>query len=256
MKKLFVVSDVHSFYSEMKLALDNAGFDPKNENHWLIVCGDAFDRGEESIELLDFLMSLDRKILIRGNHDSLLEDCCKRGCAFTHDIHNGTAKTIYDIGNAGEGNDFKKCCELTLMKTQAYRDALVNYFETKNYIFVHGWIPCEDNNPLMKPYYQRGKIYRYNPYWRDSTAKEWDSAQWTNGIARAIEGIIEPGKIIVCGHWHCSYGHSIDKGTSEFKEDAIWEPYYTDGCIAIDKCTAYTKEVNVLVLEDDFLEDC
>ena len=31
-KKLFVVSDVHSFYTIMKDALDKAGFDPNNEN--------------------------------------------------------------------------------------------------------------------------------------------------------------------------------------------------------------------------------
>ena len=111
MKKLFVVSDTHSFYSELKLALDKAGFDENDESHWLIVCGDAFDRGEESLEMLHFLMSLERKILVRGNHDSLLEDCCKRRYAFGHDISNGTAKTIYDIGGGG---DFDKCCDITI----------------------------------------------------------------------------------------------------------------------------------------------
>lgn len=255
MKKLFVVSDVHSFCSELKLALAKAGFDAENENHWLIVCGDAFDRGNESEEMLHFLMGLERKVLIRGNHDTLLEDCCIRGYAQGHDISNGTAKTIYDIGNAGAGNDFNKCCELTLMKTQAYRDTLVNYFETKNYIFVHGWIPCEVYDPMMKSYYLIGKSYTYNPDWRDCNDVEWDSAQWTNGVARAREGIIEPGKIIVCGHWHCSYGHAIENDLSEYDDDAIWDPYYTEGCIAIDRCTAYTGEVNVLVLEDEFLED-
>lgn len=249
--KLFVVSDTHSFYSELKFALDKAGFDENNENHWLIVCGDAFDRGEESLEMLHFLMSLERKILVRGNHDNLLEDCCKRRYAFGHDFSNGTAKTIYDIGGGG---DFDKCCDVTFAKTQAYRDSLVNFFETKNYIFVHGWIPCEIQNMRLKPWHQEFKEYAFNPDWRNANARAWESATWCNGVKQARLGIVEPGKTIVCGHWHCSYGHSIENLISEFEEDAIWEPYYTEGCIAIDRCTAHTKEVNVLVLEDDFLE--
>lgn len=255
MSKLFVVSDLHSFYTELKVALDKAGFDPNNENHWLIVCGDAFDRGEESEQMLHFLMSLDRKILISGNHDSLLEDCCKRGFALYHDISNGTAKTIFDIGGSGKINEFDKCCELAYAKMQAYRDNLVNYFETKNHIFVHGWIPCDMPGQRFKPWHQKCRLYEYNPNWRNSTAREWDNAKWVNGMDRALEGIIEPGKTIVCGHWHCSYGHSVKNSCSEFEADAIWEPFYTDGCIAIDRCTAHTKEVNVLILEDEFLED-
>ena len=257
-KKLFVVSDVHSFYTIMKDALDKAGFDPNNENHWLIVCGDCFDRGDESEEMLHYLMSLERKVLIRGNHDDLLEECCERGYPQWHDNHNFTTQTINDIGGACEGKSFSECCLITYNKMAAYRNLLVNYFETKNYIFVHGWIPCEyyenDYNP-NKPWHQYGKTYRYNPNWRDCNDVEWYNARWINGIKRGREGIIEPNKTIVCGHWHCSYGHHKRTGSPEHDVGAIWDPYYDDGMIAIDRCTATTYEVNVLELEDEFLED-
>ena len=62
MPKLFCMSDLHSFYTPMKKALDEAGFDPNNEDHWLIVCGDAFDRGPDSCKMYDFLMKLERKV--------------------------------------------------------------------------------------------------------------------------------------------------------------------------------------------------
>ena len=79
----------------------------------------------------------------------------------------------------------------------------------------------------------------------------------------ALQGFVEPNKTIVCGHWHCSYGHMMDDMAingmfnciDEFGKTAIWEPYYRDGIIAIDRCTAHTGEVNVLVLEDDFIEN-
>jgi predicted phosphodiesterase len=262
MPKFFVVSDVHSFYAPLKKALDEAGFDPNNENHWLVTCGDNFDRGPESEEVLHFLMQLERKILIRGNHDDLLEECCMREFPFRHDASNRTKKTIEDIGGAGYGRPFDECCRITWNKTQAYRDQLVNYFETKNYIFVHGWIPCEvyyHGEGEDRQWYQSKKTYEYKPDWRECNDVEWESARWINGIKRAYEGIIEPGKTIICGHWHCSYGHMLDSiktdsWISEFEKDAIWSPWYHEGCIAIDRCTAHTGKVNVLVLEHEFLE--
>ena len=39
-------------------------------------------------------MSLKRKILIKGNHDILLEDCCMRKFPYSYDNSNGTTKTI------------------------------------------------------------------------------------------------------------------------------------------------------------------
>ena len=78
--KYFVVSDIHSFFDEFKKAIDEAGFDPKNENHTLVICGDLFDRGRQPIELIRYLNhEVPRKILIRVNHEDLFEDMCRRG---------------------------------------------------------------------------------------------------------------------------------------------------------------------------------
>lgn len=38
--KYFVISDIHSFATEMKWVLRQAGFNKKNKYHTLIVCGD------------------------------------------------------------------------------------------------------------------------------------------------------------------------------------------------------------------------
>ena len=40
---------------------------------------------------------------------------------------------------------------------------------------------------------------------------------------------------------------------SEFDDNVVWDPYYNEGIIAIDRCTVHTGEVNVLVLEDELL---
>jgi hypothetical protein len=48
--------------------LTRKGFDACNNEHVLIVCGDLFDRGSESLKLYEFIKSLpkERRILIRG----------------------------------------------------------------------------------------------------------------------------------------------------------------------------------------------
>ena len=48
MHKFFCISDIHSFYEPMIEALNNAGFNPENPEHILVVCGDVFDRGPNS----------------------------------------------------------------------------------------------------------------------------------------------------------------------------------------------------------------
>ena len=55
MRSFFVVSDVHSFYSILLKTLDSHGFQVNNPNHILVVCGDIFDRGEESVALYNLL---------------------------------------------------------------------------------------------------------------------------------------------------------------------------------------------------------
>jgi serine/threonine protein phosphatase 1 len=253
--KFFVVSDIHSFYTPLKRALDEAGFARDNPEHWLISCGDAFDRGDESVELLHYLMSIDRKILVRGNHDSLLENLCMRGFPYSHDKHNGTVKTVQHFGGSPLLSDFYQSCETTWNKLARYRELLVNYFETKNYIFVHSWIPT---NKKEKPHPADKWIplttNEYMEDWRKANDVEWEEAMWGNPFVLASQDLNKTGKTIVFGHWHCSAGHKMLGNCNDEFNYAIWEPCYFKNTIGIDRCTAHTGEVNVLVLEDDFLE--
>jgi serine/threonine protein phosphatase 1 len=251
--KLFCVSDVHSHYSALKKALDEAGFDPNNEEHYLVSCGDAFDRGSESEEVLHFLMSLERKILVKGNHDLLLEDLCKREFPYSHDFSNGTTRTVDDIGGAGEGYPFDMCCENTWNRTAAYRDLLVNYFETENYIFVHSWVPLKCLDDLPK-HYVKNRQFEYDPDWRTADRNSWEQAMWGNPFELAAQGLNQTGKTIVFGHWHTSYPRAKYEGKLEFNEGADFSPYFGDSYIALDACTAYTGKVNVLILQDDFVK--
>lgn len=257
---LFACSDIHSAYMAWMKALSEAGFDANNPNHKIIVCGDLFDRMDESIYVYDFVKDMlekDKLIYVLGNHEGLMEECIIRGYPAHHDWSNGTAKSIIDL--APHAENFMDACLTVHEKMKPLLQHAVNYFETKNYVFVHGWIPviCKDNLPM---YYRNNRKFEFNPEWRHAHYSEWEQARWLNGMDMARKGFVEPGKTIVCGHWHCSYGHMLDSiktdnWIEEFGESAIWDSYYGNGIIAIDRCTAYTGEVNVLVLEDEFLEN-
>ena len=253
MPKFFVTSDIHSYYDELMVALNDVGFDEDNENHYLVVCGDCFDRGPDSYKVLKYLRELPRKILVKGNHEQLLVDCCKRGYPEAHDMHNGTARTIRDVGSGAIFEEFEDWCNYTLKKVKPFIDGMVNYFETKNHIFVHSWVPTINNDGLPA-YYTRNRKLEFNPKWRNASQEAWDEAMWGNPFDM-IECGLMPNKTVVFGHWHCSTGWARAEGRSEFEVDAKFDPYYGDGFIAIDACTAHSHKCNVIVIEDEFLED-
>ena len=236
MQRIVAVSDVHGFYDEMMAALKEVNFNP--ETDLFVNCGDAMDRGKKPREVLEFLNNLPNKVLVQGNHETLMEEAIKRKCFLSHDFHNGTAHTAYDFctkENAGLMNHAQILGELRDdPEYQKYMDLLVNYYETENYIFVHSWIP--------------GGVD-----WRCAPQSKWDKAMWGNPFDIASVVGNKTGKTIVHGHWHNSTGWWQKGIGSKFGEDACFNIIEHDSCIGLDGCVAYTKKVNVLVIEDELI---
>lgn len=256
MKKYFVMSDIHSFYNEMITALKLKGFDDKNPNHILVVCGDLFDRGPDANKVFDFvklLNGLDRLIYVYGNHEELLFNCVdeilKYGRVSHHHISNGTFDTIiqftgmnkYDVyGNMFDRREFVRKIYPLL---DFIIDNTCDVAEIDDHIFVHGWIPCD---PVS------GKV----PDNWDTKDADWDAARWYNGMSAWSKGAKLPGKTIVCGHWHASWGHShlhLDRKEFPQKNREDWqksfEIFKDEGIVAIDACTAYSGFCNCYVIE-------
>ena len=250
--RYYVTADIHGFYTPFRRALEEAGYYEDEGERKLIICGDLFDRGPETLKLQEFVLDLLRKnevILIRGNHEDLFCELATtdRGLPYRHHVHNGTYQTAldltgYDIAMAGIRNlDFAAAARKTPYYTEII-PAMVDCFETEHYIFVHGWIPCSPQG--------QDRFDRYED-WRNCDGEKWASARWYNGMDAAAAGVTVEGKTIVCGHWHCSYGHSrYEKKGSEFEADADFSPYRAPGIIALDACTAHSHKVNVIILED------
>ena len=239
--KYFVSSDIHGFFNEWQNALKDKGFDLNNPEHKIILCGDLFDRGNQPKEIIEFVLKhKDKVILIRGNHEDLMEQMIERNSSDYGDLCNGTAQTIVDLYPEWQISEFdlKKIANLT--KLQKVLDMCIDYYETKHYIFVHAWIPIVEN------------CYLYDSDWRTARKERWEKARWTNPVEMFRYEIYEPNKTIVCGHWHCSalwHEQNPDK-YENFGDKANFEPFITKNMIAIDACTAYSHKVNVVVFED------
>lgn len=141
-KKLFVVSDIHGHCTLLKKALENAGFDKGNENHLLICCGDYFDRGVENFMVMRFFEGIENKVLLRGNHEDIILEIFETGFLKPHNYLNGTIETIQEFFGKHSINDFGEI-DFTgktrmLNRVEEFIKGTQNYFETENYVFVHG----------------------------------------------------------------------------------------------------------------------
>ena len=236
-KKLFVISDVHGHYTLLKEALDRVGFDKDNENHLLVGCGDYFDRGRENLEVLKFLERLKHKVLLRGNHEDLLLNLFQNGRFLPHNHINGTMTTLesffgkYTIDPVDNTIDFSGKTSMVNWVCEFIEDT-VNYFETEHYVFVHGWLPRNATSPEDR---------------QKATDDDWKEARWTQWI-KAYQGHRPlQDKTVVCGHVPTFLATKF--GVRPNQADI----FYGNGLIAIDAGTFDSKQVNVLVLEDNLI---
>mgnify|MGYP004639247651 CR=1 FL=1 len=261
--KFFVVSDVHGHYTELRKALNNAGFRQNNPLHKLVVVGDSFDRGSESYELYKWFTKLIKKgkaIVLRGNHTQFFEmvlDKKERGFNFQHNgvdktidsfIHQTRAFEMFLLFNNLEYNQESFDKFLSYVSDSIQKEfpsireelrALPDYFETEHYIFTHGIIFV-------------GQDYR-------NTSKEfWRSENhWAKPEDYSIGFWNMTGKTLVVGHLDTeTVKRAISNRTTLSLEQT--KPYSTlyvkeFDTYFLDACTILTKKINVLVIEDNMI---
>ena len=247
--KYFCCSDIHSYYSILHNELLSKGWNDNNNEHILILCGDAFDRGEEAVEMFEFMKNLqdqNRLIYIKGNHEELLFDCVaelkeNNGCVSIHHYQNGTVNTI---------SQFKKSniLENVLEFIDKYA---IDYFELGSYIFCHGWVPivwkCNHSSD--------GELSAMlSPELVPTSDKiAWKKARWLNGMTEWHRGNKLDNKTIVCGHWHVTESNMKfhNSGSGKFDKYGDFLPFIDEGIIALDACTSYSKKINILVIDEN-----
>ena len=191
---IYFISDTH-FHHHNIINYCNRPFKDVNEMNKIIInnWNNIVTENDTVYHLGDFCLFSDEeiknifnklngnKILIRGNHEYLIEELCRRGYPLSHDDSNGTSKTVMDLDL--EAKNWDVACETTMTKLKPLLNQMVNYFETDKYIFVHSWIPCiGDGKPM---YHVRNRHFEYDPNWRNAHQAQWEGATWGNPLIMA-----------------------------------------------------------------------
>lgn len=241
-----------------------------------------------------------KPVCIKGNHEEyFVQKIFERGYVTDLDCVNGEDKTVFSFF-AGikdiDTKDYQKLmkpvwdyldthptaeefedrfnikyleeevCAINLLgegkKLCKWLKSLPYYFETKNYIFTHGWLPYRLQSKTNKlSDYNREMFYKYKGM--DKFSDElWHRWVWVKTPENYSDHCYYyPNgwdKWIVVGHWH-----AFDFGPrSEFFNTHNWDlddlkdddfNYVVDEqhkVIFCDHCTALGHKINMLIVED------
>lgn len=226
--KYFVVGDVHGQITMLEKLLEYW----KPEEEQLLFLGDLADRGENSkatLELAYELVQNQGAIVIKGNHDEMLELFLQNPSEYVNLYYmNGGGSTV----NSLLGKDMKKgSFEESAKEIQKQYPWLLPFLkslplkhEWEDYLFVHAGVDLQKEN------------------WRDSSNRDF---VWIR------EGFYDQpntsGKTILFGH---TVTATLNSGNNNFD---IWKS--GDGLIGIDGGAVYGGKMHALVLTKDEIKD-
>lgn len=279
--KLFVVGDVHGHYKELKDCLSKAGYNDQDPDQMLIVLGDNFDRGYESLEIYNYLRTLTKSgkaVVLHGNHEDFIIDFLEgKDCSFNF-IYNGFNKTLDSF--LEQTCSWEMFCEYCSERPDLAREVygkiveplLGDFYAIPSEVrfdvfqdFARRYIKRKYKAllPWLKslPFYYETDNYIFThasidgtcPDWHKPECKKyddwdpWRSLTWDNG-SFYISPVYNTDKTIVVGHYHTDgIREKYNLPYGEVENDILT----TYKKIFIDTCTVVTKRVNVLILEDN-----
>lgn len=197
------ISDVHGEFDKMMSALKTVNFNEATDT--LVTLGDLFDRGKQSREVLEYVMSLPNYIPIWGNHDYRLRELVLGTFAQAYDISNGVAATLQSFCDMEVEPNIN--LGLHLLKfdpnNKDIYDKLWDYFyrcrwaiEFPNLIGTHAWLPFYEEFDKNKD----KKRYFLIKDWRER-ANDWYTASWAHTEIMLANKCF-PDKDMIVGHWH------------------------------------------------------
>ena len=211
------VSDIHGRYDKLAEALAGAQFAPETDT--LVCLGDIFDRGDQSWEVLEYIMGLPNRILIWGNHDFRLRELMLDKEADGYDYSNGVLETMHSFCPELKSINSIDMIIYLFQTNEKYKskyELLWKYFnecvwavEWDNLIATHGWVPHERKivGRKMGKIEEQAKLFSN---WRSADRDAWYAASWAH-TEWCIRDKIFPDKVLIVGHWHawrlhCAFG--------------------------------------------------
>ena len=134
MDKLFAIGDIHGSFDQLQDLMQKIPIDFATDT--LVFIGDYIDRGPGSVEVVDYLLDLQKRvpetIFLKGNHEDMLEKYLDGTDRFTY-LLNGGQKTLDSYLSITDRTDGYP---IPTGHMEFFR-SLRLYYETESYIFVH-----------------------------------------------------------------------------------------------------------------------
>ena len=149
MQKIFVVGDIHGCFDKLCALMDQIPIDMERDQ--LLFIGDYIDRGQNSIEVVDYLIDLKKRspgiIFLKGNHEDMLQNYLDGIDRFTYLLNSGQQTLDAYLNRADQTADFP----VPAVHLEFF-SALRLYYQTEDYIFVHAGlrerVPLESQDKM------------------------------------------------------------------------------------------------------------
>ncbi|ARC17000.2 TPA: serine/threonine protein phosphatase [Clostridioides difficile] len=129
----YVMSDLHGMYDKFISMLEQINF---NSNDHLYILGDVLDRGDKSLEIIDYIRKYKNITLLKGNHELMFQESYTDVNSSFLWFYNGGKDTFYDLG----------------MKSYEYKENFYKYIKNlpyleiiDNFILVHAGLYLPNN---------------------------------------------------------------------------------------------------------------
>jgi len=134
MGKIFAIGDIHGSFDRLQDLMQKIPVDFANDT--LVFIGDYIDRGPGSVEVVEYLLDLKKRvsgaIFLKGNHEDMLEKYLDGTDRFTYLLNGGQNTLDSYLSKTDRSGSFPIPPD-----HMEFFKSLRLYYETEAYIFVH-----------------------------------------------------------------------------------------------------------------------
>jgi len=145
--RLFAIGDVHGCLDKLRSLLEDRILLTKEDQ--LVLLGDYIDRGPQSRQVLDYIISLQLKGFnltpLLGNHEAMLLDAYKDHRLFSKWIYNGGYATL-------ESFEIHSLRDMDRKYIGFFKSLLI-YYSHEDFLFVHAGFNDEAVDPFEDKYH-------------------------------------------------------------------------------------------------------
>ena len=134
MNKIFVVGDIHGCFDKLCALMGKIPINYAQDQ--LIFIGDYIDRGQSSVDVVDYLMGFKKRVpgtlFLKGNHEDMLQNYLDGSDRFTYMLNGGQRTLDEYLKRSNNAKAFPIPSEHL-----EFFNSLHLYYQTEDYIFVH-----------------------------------------------------------------------------------------------------------------------